>query len=133
MPTYEYECGACGHGFEEFQSITAEKLSKCPACGKKKLERLIGAGGAVLFKGSGFYQTDYRSQEYTDKAKADSSPAPGDSAAKPDAAPAAKGDATSDATGAAKADAKPAAKSDGAPKSEPKTASKSATKPKKRG
>ncbi len=71
MPTYEYRCKACGHEFEEFQAITAEHLKKCPACGKRKLQRLIGAGAAVLFKGSGFYETDYRSKEYKEKAKAD--------------------------------------------------------------
>jgi len=64
MPTYEYVCDACEHQFEEFQSITAEPLQKCPACGKKKLRRLIGTGGAILFKGSGFYCTDYRSESY---------------------------------------------------------------------
>lgn len=64
MPTYEYVCDACEHQFEEFQSITAEPLQKCPACGKKKLRRLIGTGGAILFKGSGFYCTDYRSDSY---------------------------------------------------------------------
>jgi putative FmdB family regulatory protein len=71
MPTYEYECDACQHNFEEFQSITAEALKKCPSCGKKKLRRLIGGGAAVLFKGSGFYQTDYRSESYKQAAKKD--------------------------------------------------------------
>jgi putative FmdB family regulatory protein len=60
MPTYDYKCAACGHRFEAFQSITAAALDKCPECGKKRLERLIGAGAAVIFKGSGFYQTDYK-------------------------------------------------------------------------
>ncbi|MGB9688482.1 zinc ribbon domain-containing protein [Thermogutta sp.] len=64
MPTYEYVCDACEHTFEEFQSITAEPLRKCPACGKNKLRRVIGPGGAILFKGSGFYCTDYRSESY---------------------------------------------------------------------
>ena len=71
MPTYEYECGACGHRFEEFQSITAEAIRKCPACGAVKVRRLIGPGGAFIFKGSGFYTTDYRSSEYKEKASAD--------------------------------------------------------------
>ena len=75
MPTYDYECDACGHAFELFQSITAEVEKKCPECGKKKLRRLFGTGGAVVFKGSGFYQTDYRSDSYKKGAKADS---PGD-------------------------------------------------------
>ena len=79
MPTYEYACGACGHGFEEFQSITAPTRRKCPACGKHKLRRLIGTGSAVIFKGSGFYQTDYRSESYKQGANADKkSPAKSD-------------------------------------------------------
>ncbi len=69
MPTYEYECKACGHFFEEFQSITAEPLRKCPSCKKLKLQRLIGAGAGIIFKGSGFYETDYRSEEYKKKAR----------------------------------------------------------------
>lgn len=71
MPTYEYECAACGHQFEEFQSITAKPLKKCPECGKKQLQRLIGSGAGILFKGSGFYETDYRSAEYKKAAKAE--------------------------------------------------------------
>ncbi|HOA51324.1 MAG: zinc ribbon domain-containing protein [Thermogutta sp.] len=71
MPTYEYLCEACEHRFEEFQSITADPLTKCPACGKKKLRRLIGTGGAILFKGSGFYCTDYRSESYRKAAARD--------------------------------------------------------------
>jgi putative FmdB family regulatory protein len=69
MPTYDYECQGCGHVFEEFQSITEEPLKKCPACKKKKLRRLISGGAAILFKGSGFYQTDYRSESYKSEAK----------------------------------------------------------------
>ena len=72
MPTYEYECSNCGHKFEAFQSMTAGALKKCPACGKLSLKRLIGTGGAVLFKGSGFYATDYRSESYHKAAKAES-------------------------------------------------------------
>lgn len=71
MPTYEYRCDACSHEMEEFQSITAKPLKKCPACGKSKLKRLIGIGAGVIFKGSGFYETDYRSKGYSDAAKAD--------------------------------------------------------------
>ena len=71
MPTYEYRCNACGHEFETIHSITAGALRKCPACGKLKLERLISRGGGIIFKGSGFYQTDYRSKEYKEKAKAE--------------------------------------------------------------
>ncbi len=64
MPTYEYVCDQCGHAFEEFQSITAKPLRKCPACRKSALRRLIGTGAGILFKGSGFYQTDYRTDSY---------------------------------------------------------------------
>jgi putative FmdB family regulatory protein len=71
MPTYEYACDGCGHEFEKFQSITASTLRKCPECGKLKLRRLIGTGAGVIFKGSGFYQTDYRSDSYGKAAQAD--------------------------------------------------------------
>lgn len=73
MPTYDYECQACGHRFEAFQSITEGALRKCRECGRLKLKRLIGTGGGVLFKGSGFYETDYRSQSYRDQQKKESS------------------------------------------------------------
>jgi putative FmdB family regulatory protein len=72
MPTYDYECDACGHQFELFQSISADPEKKCPECKKLKLRRLIGTGAAVMFKGSGFYQTDYRSESYKKSASADS-------------------------------------------------------------
>jgi putative FmdB family regulatory protein len=71
MPTYEYVCNACEHEFEEFQSITEKPLRKCPVCGKPKLRRLFGTGAAVLFKGAGFYETDYRSESYKAAAKAE--------------------------------------------------------------
>lgn len=64
MPTYDYQCASCGHEFEEFQSMTAKPLRKCPECGKNTLERLIGIGAGVIFKGGGFYETDYRSESY---------------------------------------------------------------------
>jgi putative FmdB family regulatory protein len=64
MPTYEYICEICEHQFEQFQSIKAKPLRKCPRCGKLSLNRLIGAGAGVIFKGSGFYATDYRSEGY---------------------------------------------------------------------
>lgn len=60
MPTYDYECSSCGHTFEALQSMNEPKLEKCPACGKKKLHRLIGSGSGVIFKGTGFYETDYK-------------------------------------------------------------------------
>lgn len=72
MPTYDYQCQACGHRFEAFESITATPQKKCPVCGKNKLKRLIGAGAGLIFKGSGFYQTDYRSESYSKAAKAES-------------------------------------------------------------
>jgi len=64
MPTYDYRCAQCAHEFELFQSMKDPVKRKCPECGKPALERLIGTGAAVLFKGSGFYQTDYRSESY---------------------------------------------------------------------
>ena len=72
MPTYDYQCENCGHAFELFQSMTAGALRKCPQCEKSSLKRLIGTGAAVLFKGSGFYATDYRSESYQKQAKAES-------------------------------------------------------------
>ena len=77
MPTYDYECAHCDHNFELFQSINDAPKRKCPACGRQKLKRLIGPGAAVVFKGSGFYQTDYRSESYK-KAAAAESPAKSD-------------------------------------------------------
>ncbi len=70
MPTYDYVCDGCGHSFELFQSIKADAEKKCPECKKNKLRRLIGPGAAVIFKGSGFYQTDYRSKSYQKGAEA---------------------------------------------------------------
>ena len=60
MPTYDYKCRACGHTFDELQSFSEPVLTKCPECKKNKLERLFGGGGAIIFKGGGFYETDYR-------------------------------------------------------------------------
>ncbi len=71
MPTYDYECDACSHSFELFQSISEPVKKKCPECGKPKLRRLFGTGAAVMFKGSGFYQTDYRSDSYKKAAEKD--------------------------------------------------------------
>src|SRR5438105_4028444 len=82
MPTYEYQCDACEHNFDEFQSFSEKPLKKCPKCGKRKLRRVFGTGAAVIFKGSGFYQTDYRSESYKQGAKAEESKT---SAAKPEA------------------------------------------------
>ena len=80
MPTYEYVCTKCGHQFEKFQSMKDDALKTCPAdqCGRKKwskgkVERQMGGGAGLIFKGSGFYITDYRSKGYTEAAKKDSS------------------------------------------------------------
>lgn len=73
MPTYDYICDSCGHEFEAFESIKADAQTVCPTCHEPKLRRKIGAGAAILFKGSGFYQTDYRSDSYKKGAEADKS------------------------------------------------------------
>lgn len=83
MPTYEYECGRCGHRFEQFQRITAPPRKKCPKC-SGSVKRLLGTGAGLIFKGSGFYSTDYRSPTYQKAAKADAA-----SASAPASAPAA--------------------------------------------
>src|SRR5215831_21193376 len=101
MPTYEYVCDACGHSFDELQSFSDAPLTKCPKCGKKRLRRLFGTGAAVLFKGSGFYQTDYRSESYKAAAKAEQEK----TSTSKDGAASANG--TSD-NAAKKSDAKPA-------------------------
>jgi putative FmdB family regulatory protein len=72
MPTYDYQCDSCGHKFELFQSMKDEAVRKCPKCKKLKLRRLFGTGAALMFKGSGFYKTDYRSDSYKKAAQADS-------------------------------------------------------------
>lgn len=87
MPTYDYICDGCGHAFELFQSMTDSVKKTCPECGKKKLRRLIGAGGAIVFKGSGFYKTDYRSESYKKGAAADSGGDGGKKSSSADAGP----------------------------------------------
>lgn len=74
MPTYDYVCAACGHALEVFQSISEAPRKKCPECGKSRLERRIGAGAGFLFKGQGFYKTDYRSESYRAGEKAETKP-----------------------------------------------------------
>ena len=107
MPTYDYKCEACGHAFEKFQSMSAGHLKKCPECGKPKLVRLIGTGAGVIFKGGGFYETDYRGDGYQKAADKESGKSDGKTDKKD-----AKSDTTSDAKKPdTKAD-KPATKSD---------------------
>jgi len=84
MPTYDYRCEACGKKLEVFQSITDSPKRKCPKCGRAKLKRQIGAGAGIIFKGSGFYQTDYRSDSYKKGADSDK---PASEPAKDDAKP----------------------------------------------
>jgi len=111
MPTYEYICRACGHEFEEFQSIKAEPIAVCPKCRKKKVDRKIGTGGAVIFKGGGFYETDYRSEGYKSAADADKKAAEAKPEAatgsKPDGKPESKSEAKSEAKSEPKPDPKP--------------------------
>ncbi|MEL7499597.1 MAG: FmdB family zinc ribbon protein [Planctomycetota bacterium] len=82
MPTYDYICSACDHEWELFQRITEDPIKKCPACNKRKAVRQFGTGAAVMFKGSGFYETDYRSESYKKSAAADSKPADSSSSSK---------------------------------------------------
>ena len=72
MPTYDYKCQNCGHSFEILQNMNADHLTNCPQCNEESLKRLIGTGAGLLFKGSGFYETDYRSNSYTNDKKKDS-------------------------------------------------------------
>ncbi len=96
MPTYEYECEACGHQFEEFQYMSDKPLKKCPSCKKNKLNRLIGSGAGIIFKGSGFYETDYKrkdqpkpaSESASASTKKTESPAPSTPAATTESKPA---------------------------------------------
>lgn len=102
MPTYDYSCDACEHTFEIFESITAQPQTKCPKCKKRKLRRLFGAGAGLVFKGSGFYQTDYRSESYKKAASAD----------KPASESSASSSSSSSGDSGKKAETKPAAKSE---------------------
>jgi putative FmdB family regulatory protein len=107
MPTYEYHCDACGNDFEQFQPITAAPIKKCPKCGKNKARRLISAGAGLIFKGSGFYITDYRSEGYDKAAKAEN----GGGESKAESKPAeSKPAETKTESKPAAAEAKPAAK-----------------------
>ena len=101
MPTYDYECDACGHEFELFQGINESHKRKCPECGKSKLRRLFGTGAAIMFKGSGFYETDYRSESYkkgADAEKKASEKSASNSDSKPKSDKKASSDSKSDST-----------------------------------
>jgi len=116
MPTYDYECDACGHAFELFQSISEPVKKKCPECGKLKLRRLFGTGAAIVFKGSGFYQTDYRSESYK-KGAAEEKPAAeskGEGKDKPKSDAKSKSDSSTASSSSKSSDksSKPNAKSD---------------------
>jgi putative FmdB family regulatory protein len=129
MPTYEYACSDCGHEFEEFQSIKAKPVTLCPKCGKRKVKRLISAGAGFIFKGSGFFITDYRSDKYKSEAKSDSAPVKADAASAKSAATAVSGSpATTDSAKTQSVPAKSEAKAEAKPtaKSEPKASSSSA-------
>ena len=123
MPTYDYVCAACAHQFEAFQEMSAKKLRKCPKCGKNALERQVGAGAGLIFKGTGFYITDYK--------RGGSPPESGSGGAKKsadaDAAPAAK--PASEGSGGA--NAAPEAKA--TPATTPKTAAPTKSAGAKRG
>jgi putative FmdB family regulatory protein len=114
MPTYDYECKACGHVFETMHAMSAPALKKCPECGKSKLVRLISGGAGVIFKGAGFYETDYKAkrgggagkdESKSDEKKKDEAA----ETAKPAPKPEPKSDVKSDAKegGKAKKDASP--------------------------
>lgn len=97
MPTYEYACQSCGHRFETFQSIKADPLSDCPSCEAAALRRVIGSGAGIIFKGSGFYQTDYRKEtgkgEASDGASSENDK--NENKAKPESTSSAKGESSS--------------------------------------
>ncbi len=127
MPTYEYKCNACSHTFEQFQSMKDKTLRTCPKCGKKALERLIGLGAAVIFKGSGFYQTDYRSDAYKKSADSDKKASEPASADKPktDSSTPAKSDTGAKSEPAKKTEpAKPSRESKPSGESKPKKGTK---------
>ncbi len=96
MPTYDYICDDCGHEFEAYESITAQPRTECPECHQAKLRRKIGPGAAILFKGSGFYQTDYRSESYKKAAQAEK-PAAETKSSGDSASPSSTSPSTSDA------------------------------------
>lgn len=90
MPTYEYACPKCGHQFEQFQSMRDEPLKKCPKCRKAGLKRLVGGGAGLIFKGTGFYITDYKNKSAGKKEGGDAKPAESKPAAPAKSEPAKK-------------------------------------------
>jgi len=127
MPTYDYVCDACDHEFELVQPMKDNPIKKCPKCGKQKLRRLFGTGAAIVFKGSGFYQTDYRSESYKKAAAADKTASSGES--KPAADSKSGGESKSSSETKSTSETKPASESKS---SESKASEKSSdSKPKK--
>ena len=121
MPTYDYECTACGHAFDELQSFSDPPLKKCPKCKKNKLQRLFGGGGAIIFKGTGFYETDYRRVgEKCEKGEKNGKPESTESADTP------KTEAKTETKTETKADATPAPATAAKPKAEGKPGTKKA-------
>ncbi|MGB2868362.1 MAG: FmdB family zinc ribbon protein [Bacteroidota bacterium] len=92
MPTYDYVCKECGHAFEEYQLMNAERLMVCPNCGKPALKRLMGSGAGMLFKGSGYYQTDYKKSNGSGSPAKDSTKPEKKTEAKPESKPESKSD-----------------------------------------
>ena len=107
MPTYEYRCTACQHLFEEFQSIMDKPLKKCPQCGGR-IKRLIGCGSGIIFKGSGFYETDYKRKPVSSTAADKPAGKPADTTSASTATPATTGTAGSATAPAAASSAAPA-------------------------
>ena len=121
MPTYDYECRGCGHRWELFQQMKDNPKRKCPECGRLRAKRLIGPGAGIIFKGSGFYQTDYRSQSYKDAAKADKQAQKSDSEKSSSDSSTSKSDSQS----GTKSDTSSGSKSDAKPKSDSGSSSSS--------
>lgn len=127
MPTYEYKCDACGYAFEKFQSMSAAPIKKCPRCGKSQVRRLIGTGAGLIFKGSGFYITDYRDAGYKDKAKAESGEAKPAGEAKGES----KSETKAETKAESKSESKPAAETKSPAKAEAKKSESSKSEKKK--
>jgi putative FmdB family regulatory protein len=118
MPTYEYRCKSCGHEFEEFQTMSSEPLIKCPKCAKPTLKRLMSGGVGLIFKGSGFYETDYKKSKSSSSSSKKSKSKP-DSKSESKSGP--KSDSKSDSKSESKSDSKSESKSDSKQESKPDT------------